>query len=33
MLYSPKGDEVFYALKFKFKATKNEAEYEAFIQV
>ncbi|KAL0374047.1 UNVERIFIED_CONTAM: hypothetical protein Sradi_3320400 [Sesamum radiatum] len=28
---SPKGDEVEYALHFDFKASNNEAEYEALI--
>ncbi|KAL0341428.1 UNVERIFIED_CONTAM: hypothetical protein Scaly_1805400 [Sesamum calycinum] len=31
VLTSPKGDELEYALQFTFKASKNEAEYEALI--
>ncbi|GAA0161803.1 hypothetical protein LIER_18037 [Lithospermum erythrorhizon] len=29
LLWSPKGNKVDYALRFSFKATNNEAEYEA----
>ncbi|GJR10899.1 reverse transcriptase domain-containing protein [Tanacetum coccineum] len=31
MLISPEGKEYTYALRFKFKTTKNEAEYEALL--
>ena len=31
VLIGPYGVKVFYALKFRFKASNNEAEYEAFI--
>lgn len=31
ILESPKGEEISYALRFEFKATNNQAEYEAFI--
>lgn len=31
LLISPEGEEMAYALRFNFKATNNEAEYEALI--
>lgn len=31
VLISPNGAEVSYSIKFKFKATNNQAEYETFI--
>lgn len=31
VLISPKGAKVSYSIKFKFKATNNQAKYEAFI--
>ena len=31
LLISPEGEEMAYALRFDFKATNNEAEYEALI--
>ena len=31
ILISPKGIEIEYALRFWFRASNNEAEYEAFI--
>lgn len=31
ILINPEGEEVSYAIKFEFKATNNQAEYEAFI--
>lgn len=31
ILISPEGKEVEYAIKFGFKATNNEAEYEALV--
>lgn len=31
ILVSLEGEEVSYAIKFKFKATNNQAKYEAFI--
>ncbi|GJZ21367.1 reverse transcriptase domain-containing protein [Tanacetum coccineum] len=31
MLISPEGKEYTYALRFKFKTTNNEAEYEALL--
>lgn len=30
-MFSLEGDEIFYALKFKFKTTNNQVEYEALI--
>ena len=31
MIRSAEGVEVFYAVKFEFQLTNNQAEYEAFI--
>lgn len=31
ILISLEGEEVSYTIKFEFKATNNQAEYEAFI--
>lgn len=31
ILVGPKGVEISYTLRFEFKATNNQAEYEAFI--
>ena len=31
ILISPEGHKILYALRFKFKATNNEAEYEALL--
>lgn len=31
ILHSPKKEEITYALRFEFKATTNQAEYEALI--
>ena len=31
ILVNPEGEDVSYAIKFEFKATNNQAKYEAFI--
>lgn len=31
VVHKPEGVEIYYALKFEFKATNNQTEYKAFI--